>query len=316
MKKKKELHVLITGGAGFIGSNLCHLLLKKGYKLSIIDNLSSGFLDNLNSVQEKLTFFEKNIEDFDFSNLENVEAVVHLAAQPSVPLSISQFGKSSTSNLIGAIRVIEYCRKRKIPFVYASSSAVYGNLEMGNDTSSQVELLSPYAVDKHTMEVYSKLANQLYGVSSIGLRFFNVYGPRQDPNNPYSGVISIFSEKIINREPIIINGGHQSRDFVFVGDVVNLIEKSITLSLRTKVCKVSNVLTGTSVTIDELANELIRLIGNDVDKKYQSLQEGDPLFSKGSTKKMCDFFGVELDRFTSLENGLQKTVRFQRFRNL
>ena len=175
---------------------------------------------------------------------------------------------------------------RKVPLVYASSSAVYGNLKIGDDSNSKVDLLSPYAVDKYSMEVYSKLANRLYNMSSVGLRFFNVYGPRQDPNNPYSGVISIFAEKIVGKEQIFINGGHQSRDFVYIEDVVKLIEKSLEISLRTNVCEVLNVLTGTSVTIDNLANEMIRLIGNKVEKNYRGLQKGDPLHSKGHTKNV------------------------------
>ena len=310
------MNILVTGGAGFIGSNLCYFLLKKGHNILIIDNFSSGFLENLTLIQDKVTLFETNIEDFNFSNLGSLDAVVHLAAQPSVPLSITKFGKSTTSNLLGSIKVIDFCRKKDIPLIYASSSAVYGNLENGDDKSSNVELLSPYAADKHTMEVYSKLANKLYGLSSIGLRFFNVYGPRQDPNNPYSGVISIFADRIINQEQIIINGGHQSRDFVYVEDVVKLIEKSLEIALFRKVCDVSNVLTGTSVTIDNLANELIRLIGNKVVKSYRELPEGDPLFSRGSTKKMCELFCIGLENFTPFKNGLQKTVKFLQSREL
>jgi UDP-glucose 4-epimerase len=128
-----------------------------------------------------------------------------LAAQASVPISVAKFGSSSSSNMLGTIKVIDYCRVNQIPLVYASSSAIYGNLELGDDQNSRVDLVSPYATDKYAMELYAKTAYKLYQLSSIGLRFFNVYGPRQDSTSSYSGVISTFVDRLLRRKSITIN---------------------------------------------------------------------------------------------------------------
>ena len=154
--------------------------------------------------------------------MPKLDAVIHLAAQASVPVSIQSFGRSSSSNLLGTVRIVDFCRIKNIPLVYASSSAVYGNLVIGNDEENIIELLSPYATDKFVMELYCKTSMEIYNMSSIGLRFFNVYGPRQDPTSQYSGVISIFIDRIIKNKPITIYGGYQTRDFVFVKTLLNV----------------------------------------------------------------------------------------------
>jgi UDP-glucose 4-epimerase len=304
------MKILITGGAGFIGSNLCDYLLIKGHKIIIIDDLSTGHKSNLSSVVDKIKFYNEKIEYFDFNKVSGVDAIVHLAAQPSVPMSISNFADSSSSNLLSTIHVIDYCRINKIPFIYASSSAIYGNLTLGNDKSIEIDLLSPYATDKYTMELYAKTAYKLYQLSSIGLRFFNVYGPRQDPSSPYSGVISIFADKMLKGQEIIINGGHQTRDFIYVKDVVNTIHRAIILASKKVVCEVSNVLTGKSVTIDHLADQMMDVVGTDVNKTYQELSIGDPKQSDGTVETMARLFSIETSRFLELRDGLQETIQF------
>ena len=304
------MKILITGGAGFIGSNLCDYLLLKKHKIVIVDDLSTGHKSNLSSIFDKIEFYKEKIEWFDFDKVSDIDAIVHLAAQPSVPLSITNFADSSSSNLLGTINVIDYCRVRKIPFIYASSSAVYGNLPLGDDESKKIDLLSPYATDKYAMELYANTAYKLYQLSSIGLRFFNVYGPRQDPNSPYSGVISIFADRILEGREITINGGHQTRDFVYVKDVVNTIYQAITLVSKSVVCEVSNVLTGKSVTIDHLADQMMDIVGVDVNKTYQDLSMGDPEQSDGTVEKMVKLFSIEIRRFSKLREGLQETIQY------
>ena len=201
---------LITGGAGFIGSHLIELLIKKKFKVACVDDLSSGNLSNLSSVVKKIEFYKERIEIFDFNKLTKINGIIHLAAQTSVPRSISHFHDSSSNNLLGAIKVIDFCKSNNIPLVYASSSAIYGNLGKGNDEINKVDLLSPYAVDKYSMELYAQTAHKNSQLSSLGLRFFNVYGPRQDPQNPYSGVISIFANRLLKGQKLIINGGQQN----------------------------------------------------------------------------------------------------------
>jgi UDP-glucose 4-epimerase len=277
-----------------------------------VDDLSSGFIENLSEIQNSITFYEEKIQFFDFSKLHKVDIVIHLAAQPSVPVSINDFHNSSSGNILGTIKIIDYCSSNNIPLVYASSSAIYGNLEHGDDNSKEIDLLSPYSTDKYLMELYAKTAFKLYNLSSIGLRFFNVYGPRQDPSSPYSGVISIFIDRIINKQDITINGGDQTRDFIYVEDVVNLIFLSANLTLNKKLCEHTNILTGNSISIDCLANSIINLIGSDVKKKYKSLLIGDPKKSTGSTKKMMDLLDIDINQLTSLEPGLTSTIDFIR----
>ncbi len=306
------MNILVTGAAGFIGSNLCDYLFENGHNIIAIDNFSSGKKSNLSLILNKIELYDINIEDFDFSKLSGLDAVVHLAAQTSVPLSIANFYESSSSNLLGTLKVIEHCRLSKTPLIYASSSAVYGNLELGDDKSEKIDLLSPYATDKFATEIYAKTANRLYQLSSVGLRFFNVYGPRQDPNSPYSGVISIFSDRMLKGKGIIINGGHQTRDFVFVKDVVNTIYKAITLASQKTVCEVSNVLTGRSVTINFLADKMIDIIDVEVSKKYNTLPLGDPEKSEGAVANMVKLFSNEIEQFTKLEKGLEDTIQYIR----
>jgi len=160
------------------------------------------------------------------------------------------------------------------------------------------------------MELYSTTAHKIYQLSSVGLRFFNVYGPRQDPSSPYSGVISIFADKLLKGQNITINGGHQTRDFVYVVDVVNIIYRAIVLASNNSICETSNVLTGESVTIDALAEQMMNIINVKVEANYQSLAIGDPEQSDGSTEKMVKLFTVELNKFTKLNNGLVDTFQY------
>ena len=305
-----NMNILVTGGAGFIGSNLCDFLIANDNQVIVVDDLSTGHKSNLSSIFEKIEFYEEKIEKFDFNKVSNIDAIVHLAAQPSVPLSITNFADSSSVNLLGTINVIDYCRTKKIPFIYASSSAVYGDLTLGNDESKKIDLLSPYATDKYAMELYAKTAHKLYQLSSVGLRFFNVYGPRQDPGSPYSGVISIFADRMLEGREVTINGGHQTRDFVYVKDVVNIIHRAIVLASKSVVCEVSNVLTGKSVTIDYLADQMMDIVGIDVNKTYQNLPVGDPEQSDGTVEKMARLFSIETARFLELKEGLQETIQY------
>lgn len=306
------MNILITGGAGFIGSHLCEHLNTSGAKVTVIDNLSSGSINNLSTIIDKITFFERSVEDFDFNNLPDLDAVVHLAAQVSVPLSIKNFYESSKTNLLSSIKIIDFCSKRKIPLVYASSSAVYGGLPYGDDECAKTDLLSPYAADKFCLEIYSKIAFQVSSISSIGLRFFNVYGPRQDPSNLYSGVISIFSKKSLLNEDITINGGSQTRDFVYVKNVVDVIIKSINVAKDNKICDQVNVLTGRSISIDALADQIILATNSSCGKNYVDHLAGDPSESNGSGAKILKVLNMDTTKFIGLKEGLNSTIEHMR----
>jgi UDP-glucose 4-epimerase len=304
---------IVTGGCGFIGSHLVELLASKEHEVYVIDDLSTGFIKNIDFISGKVCLKESKIEKFDFFSLGKVEAVFHLAAQASVPYSINHFVSSSTTNLISTFRVIEYCNAFKIPMVYASSSAVYGNLPFGSEIGD-VQLLSPYATDKYCMEMYCRANFNIKNVSSFGLRFFNVYGPRQDSSNPYSGVISIFIDKFMRRQSITINGGYQTRDFIFVKDVVDCIFRAYLHLQNNQGAKVCNVLTGDSISIDDLVLKLSDLMCLTPDRIYKKLPPGDPESSLGSVQQMMSLLEVNPSNFINLKSGLKETIDY--FKNL
>lgn len=306
------MKILVTGGAGFIGSNLCDYLLVQDHQLVVIDDLSSGFKENLKVNFDSIEFYQSKLETFDLDKLVSIDAVVHLAAQASAPASISNFYHSTSSNLLSTIKLVDYCKSRGIPMVYASSSAVYGNLPLGDDQEVAVDLLSPYATDKYVSELYLSVVHRLYGLSSIGLRFFNVYGPRQDPKNPYSGVISIFTDRLLASEDVTINGGYQTRDFIYVNDVVDVIYRSIKMVTNGSVCEVVNVLTGNTISIDMLADKMISIIGSRSQKIFKELLLGDPERSEGTTEKMRNLFQLNRHILTAFDEGLFQTIDFMR----
>ena len=302
------MKILVTGGAGFIGSYVTENLLDKGHEVIVLDDLSTGTLVNLASVRKKITFFQNRVEDFDFDLLDSIDSVIHLAAQASVPLSILNFYESSKTNILSSLKIIDFCVSKEIPLVYASSSAIYGGLPLGNDEQEITDLLSPYAVDKSALELYAKVSYSTSGLSSIGLRFFNVYGPRQDPENPYSGVISIFIKKLLSNQAITINGGMQTRDFIYVTDVADVISRAVEMSSERKTSDSINVLTGSSVSIDCLASKLINIINSSSAKIYSDLIVGDPKESNGTITKLLRLLGMESLDFINLDKGLVMTV--------
>ena len=302
------MKILVTGGSGFIGSHVCQNLLGRGHEVIVLDDLSTGKLANLAAFENKIVFYQCRVEDFDFDRLDDIDSVIHLAAQASVPLSISGFYKSSKTNILSSLKIIDFCIERKLPLVYASSSAIYGGLHLGDDEIDSIDLLSPYAADKFALELYAKVSSVTSGLSSICLRFFNVYGPRQDPSNPYSGVISIFIEKLLSNQSLTINGGAQTRDFIYVTDVADVISRSVLVTSTKKVSDAVNVLTGKSVSIDSLADNLIEITGSNSKKIYQELPVGDPMESNGTVVKLPRVLNMMPSDFISLQKGLELTV--------
>ena len=304
------MKILVSGGAGFIGSNLVKFLLSKDHEVIVIDNFSTGFKKNLQKELENIILVENNLEDVYLDEYKGIDCFIHLAAQASVPISINNFKESSMSNILSSINAIDFCNNYNIPFIYASSSAIYGDLEIGDDNCSDIDLLSPYAADKYFLEKYTKIFHSLNSFSSIGLRFFNVYGPYQDPKNPYSGVISIFVDKIRAKESIEINGGNQTRDFIYVEDVAKLIYKSIQIASQRKTYEVINVLTGKTTSINKLAEIISKKLNYEAKKIYKPLAKGDPLKSDGTTSKMKIFLDIDTNELTKIDEGLEKTINF------
>ena len=303
---------LVTGGAGFIGVNLVEYLLKSSHKIINVDDLSGGNKNNLINAAN-IKNITKPIQDIDDLNIfQNIDGIFHLGAQSSVPLSIENPFESSANNLLSTLKVFHIAWMQKCPVVYASSSAIYGNLPMGDDMSSKTDILSPYALDKLVMEKYAKIYAQLYGISSIGLRFFNVYGPKQDPSNPYSGVISIFIDRLLKNKPVTVNGGYQTRDFIYVDDIVNILESSMEISSKKILHHTINVGTGVSISIDELLKLLISIVGASPEVKYVSLPDGDPERSDGDYKNLEKILKISVKDMISIKQGLERTVLYEK----
>src|SRR5438067_3061532 len=253
---------LVTGGAGFIGSHLVEALLNEGHAVRVLDDLSSGHLTNLSPQAE---FIEADVTDPEVVDqaLDSVDGCFHLAAIASVGRSHCEWLRTHKVNLTGTINLFDQSRpsrrRREIPVVYASTAAVYGNCgSVPVDEESPVAPLSAYGADKHACELHARVAGTVHGVPTVGLRFFNLYGPRQDPLSPYSGVISIFVDRLLRAEPVEIFGdGEQARDFTYIRDAVRALRQAI--KVATIKAPVFNVCTGEATTIGGLAQILAAL---------------------------------------------------------
>ncbi len=303
MKKGKYL---ITGCAGFIGSHLTEKLYKK-YNLILVDDLSEGRKSKLpKKLRKKL--INKKIQDIKKINSKNIKGIFHLAAQSSVPVSIKDFYKSSTNNINSTLKVFEIAKNYSIPVVYASSSAIYGNLPTGNDNKKKFQISSPYAQDKLSLEDYAKLCFKIFNISSIGLRFFNVYGSKQNANTPYSAVIPIFINKMKKNLPVTINGGFQTRDFIYIDDVIKILLISMKKVQNKKISDNFNVGTGRSIKISHLYQIIKKRVPNNSKIIRKKLEKFDPKKSSGKLEKIKKNLIGNKFKFTKLEDGIDKTI--------
>lgn len=286
------------------------LLLSQGHRVRVLDNLSTGKTINLPISHSALEFVRGSVTDPIVQEVcQGVDAVVHLAAIVSVPISIQQPYASSAVNLTGFLNLLNCLREQSFKgrFIYASSSAVYG-MEVADRPLAENDapgvLGSPYAADKYANELYADLYAALYGISALGFRFFNVYGPRQDPGSPYSGVISIFFDRVSRMEPVFIYGdGSQTRDFVYVGDVVRILAKSLQLTCQ----GVLNLGTGKSVSIRRLTEAVGEVFGQAVSVELMPERQGDIRFSSASISLLKETTGTCPK--ISLESGLASLKR-------
>ena len=300
--------VLITGGAGFIGSHTVDLLLAQGYRVRVLDNFSNGSESNLPTNHSNLEIVAGDVSHFNEVKqaMEGVDQCIHLAAQVSVVNSIEDASFSAQQNIIGYVNTIEAMRKCNVArIVYASSAAAYGNpieLPLREDTALQPE--SPYGLEKKINEQYASLYLDLHKLSSCGLRYFNVYGPRQDPKSPYAGVIALFVERIKNKQALTIFGdGLQTRDFIYVGDVAH----ANLAALRSNYNGVCNVGAGRSVTLLQLIEVLEQICGWQVEKNFNPPREGDIVHSAALVDCLNNTLNVTTQ--ISLRDGLQALLK-------
>jgi len=302
---------LVTGGAGFIGSHLVDGLLAEGCQVTVIDDLSTGSLANLEQVKKRITFYQEDIRNQELliQAAGDCDIIFHLAAMVSVPQTVDNPIDSAMINEIGSLFVLEAARQNNVKrVVFSSSCAVYGDdPEVPKHENMNLKPQSPYAVQKLSSEFYARLYLDLYGLETVCLRYFNVYGPRQDPSSPYSGVISIFMTKAASQSPPVIYGnGNQYRDFIFVKDVIraNLLAAN-TDEARGKIL---NIGTGGFVRVTQLWEQISRLTGFEIEPEYKPPRAGDILESVadiGFAKKVLGF-----EPEYSFEKGLEITFNY------
>jgi UDP-N-acetylglucosamine 4-epimerase len=312
-----DKHFLVTGGAGFIGSHIVAHLLDNGAKVRVLDNLSTGLPSNVALFRDSkgYEFMEGDIRDTDtcMRACEGVTHVSHQAALGSVPRSVKDPVTSNEVNVSGFVNMLTAAKDSGVKtFVYASSSSVYGdepNLPKVEQRTGN--LLSPYAVTKMANELYANVFNGLYGINVAGLRYFNVFGPRQDPNGPYAAVIPLFVTGIINRTPVYINGdGEQTRDFTYVDNAVQANVRAMLTENPAAFGKAYNVATGNNFTVNFLYNAVAEILGIDHAPVYRAPRAGDIRDSLADISRAQDLLGYQPTR--QFMDGLQQTVAFFR----
>jgi nucleoside-diphosphate-sugar epimerase len=304
--------VLVTGGAGFIGSNLTEELIRQGAKVVILDNLVTGFKENLEEIKGDFDFIEGDINDDDKlkKSLEGVEIVFHQAALPSVPRSVDNPAETHQACVNGTFNLLSKSKENKVRrVIYAASSSAYGNQKILPKVETMLPMpLSPYAGAKLMGEYYCQIFSQVYGLETLCLRYFNVFGPRQNPSSQYSGVISRFIDSLMSgAKPVIYGDGEQSRDFTFIANVVNANLKAATTTKG--IGEVINVANGERTTLNELLNVLKKITGNPAaEAEYLNERTGDVKHSQADNTKAKMY--LDYEKLFDLEEGLHETINW------
>ena len=307
------MKALVTGGAGFIGSHIAQRLVQEGYQAVILDNLSTGRLENLESFADKVDFVEGDVRDAALLRklCQGCELVFHQAAVVSVPYSVEHPQESHDVYIQGTLNALLAARDAGAKrLVFASSAAIYGeDPALPKREQMLPEPISPYAVEKIAGEHYLSAFNQLYGLQTVALRYFNVFGPRQDPSSPYSGVISIFVDRLLRQEdPTIFGDGEQYRDFVFVQDVVQA--NMLAATHDDAPGKVFNVGRGERTSLNQLVEILSRLAGYQASPTHGEPRAGDIRESLADIARIRQTLGYAPE--VEVEQGLAALVEYAR----
>ena len=304
--------VLVTGGAGFIGSNLADELIRQGAKVSILDNLVTGFRENLEEITGDFEFIEGDLNDDEklVKALEDVSIVFHQAALPSVPRSVENPFETHQACVNGTFNLLLKSKEKGVRrVIYAASSSAYGDQEVLPKVETMIpQPLSPYAAAKLMGEYYCQVFSRVYGLETICLRYFNVFGPRQNPSSMYSGVISRFIDALMSAQtPVIYGDGEQSRDFTFIANVVNA---NISAATTTKgIGEVVNAANGERISLNELLEVLKRITANQTAAAdFQTARNGDVKHSQADNTRAVEW--LDYKKLVNLEDGLRQTIEW------
>jgi nucleoside-diphosphate-sugar epimerase len=305
------MRYLVTGGAGFIGSNTVDELVRRGHSVVVLDDLSSGKEENLAEIRSKITFVKGSITDLEAVHkaMHQAECVIHLAARTSVPRSVKDPLETNRINVEGTLNVLVSARDNKVKrVVFAASSSAYGETPtLPKIETMQPQPISPYGVSKYVGELYAQTFGRCYGLESVCLRYFNIFGPRQDPDSPYSGVLSKFATAFLEeQQPVVFGDGDQTRDFTYIDNAVqaNLLASEVPGASG----GVFNIGTGGRVSLNQTLELLRRISGKQLDAKYEAPRDGDIRDSQADVTKAREVLGY--DPAVMFEEGLERTFEW------
>ena len=307
------MRYLVTGGAGFIGSNTVDELVRRGHSVVVLDDLSSGKEDNLAELRNKITLIKGSITDIEVVRkaMHDAEYVLHLAARTSVPRSVKDPIETNRINIDGTLNVLVAAKELKVKrVVFAASSSAYGEIFILPKVEiMQPQLISLYGVTKFVGELYGQTFGRCYGLENVSLRYFNIFGPRQDPSSPYSGVLAKFCTAFLeDTQPIVFGDGEQTRDFTFVE---NAVQANLLACEAPNVSgKVFNVGVGGRVSLNDVLRELGRITDKTLEAKYDPPRDGDIRDSQADITEAREFLGYGPQ--VTFEEGLARTFEWYR----
>jgi len=307
------MRYLVTGGAGFIGSNTVDELVRRGHSVVVLDDLSSGKEENLAELRTKITLMKGSITDIEVVRkaMHEADYVMHLAARTSVPRSVKDPIETNKINIDGTINVLVAARDAKVKRVmFAASSSAYGETAtLPKVETMQPQPISPYGVTKYVGELYLQTFGRCYGLENVALRYFNIFGPRQDPSSPYSGVLAKYCTSFLEEtQPVVFGDGEQTRDFTYVD---NAVQANILACEAPNVSgKVFNVGTGGRTSLNQVLKALGEVSGNRLQAKYEPPRDGDIRDSQADISQAREYLGY--DPQVMFEEGLKKTFDWYR----